>query len=30
MELLKQPTAPAQDQIVPLTIKNSQREMETV
>ena len=30
LELLKQPMAPAPEQIVPLTIKNSQREMETV
>jgi hypothetical protein len=30
MELLKEPVGPAQEQIVPLTIKNSQREMETV
>jgi len=30
LELLKQPMGPAPEQIVPLTIKNSQRKMETV
>jgi hypothetical protein len=29
-ELLKQPVSLGQEQIVPLTINNSQREMETV
>ncbi len=30
LKLLNEPVGPAQEQIVPLTIKNSQREMETV